>query len=133
MLAELLGIDAALPAIDYGAERAAIAIVRDAIARGVVHSCRAIGNGGMLTALARLAFDALRAGRSIGAEIEASNPLCEAGGFVCEIAGDAELDLSGSLRVGTTTAGDALWVNGVRFEIARLYESWSQPLDELYP
>jgi len=133
VLAELLGIGGALPAIDYAAERAAIAIVREAIARGAVRSCRAIGDGGMLTALARLAFDAMLAGRSVGAEIESTNPFCEAGGFVCEVAGDAELDLSGALRIGTTTAGRSLSVNGISCDIARLYESWSQPLDELYP
>ena len=74
-----------LPSIAYPAERVAIGIVREAIDLGVLRSCRAIGDGGVLTALARLAFDAMLAGRRVGAEIDFGNPLCEAGGFLCEV------------------------------------------------
>ena len=63
VLAELLGMDGPLPAISYKAERSAMEILAGAIAGGVVLSCRAISDGGMLTALARLAFDARVAGR----------------------------------------------------------------------
>src|SRR5208283_905742 len=70
VLAELLGVKGTLPSIDYDAERAALAIVRDAIARGVLRACRVVTDGGMLTAVARLAFDALASGRKIGAEID---------------------------------------------------------------
>ena len=133
VLGELLGVEGALPSISYGAERAAVAIVREAIARGVVRSCRAIGDGGMLTALARLAFDAMVRGRAIGAQIDVGNPLCEAAGFVCEVSDDSEIDLTGALRIGETTAATELIVNGVRFDIAQLHETWSRPLAELYP
>jgi phosphoribosylformylglycinamidine synthase len=133
VLAELLGVEGALPTIEYDAERAAVAIVEDAIARGVLRSCRAIGDGGMLTAVARLAFDALRAGRAIGAEIDFGNPLCEAGGFVAEVVDDAAIDMTGTLTVGITIPTPELVVNGTRFDVARLYEAWSQPLAELYP
>jgi phosphoribosylformylglycinamidine synthase II len=133
VLAELLGIEGALPRISYGAERAAPAIVHEAIARGVLRSCRAIGNGGMLTALARLAFDAMLRGRKIGAEIDFGNPLCEAGGFLCEVSDESSIDLTGTLRVGTTTDSAKLTVNGVRFDVHQLYRTWSQPLAELYP
>ena len=48
-------------------------------------ACRAVGDGGMLTALARMAFDARLAGRQLGAELDFGNPFCETGGFVCEV------------------------------------------------
>jgi phosphoribosylformylglycinamidine synthase len=133
VLADVLGLRGALPQISYAGERAAVAIVQDAIARGVMRSCRAIGGGGMLTALARLAFDAMLRGRSVGAEIEFGNPLCEAGGFICEVSDESEIDLAGVLRVGRTTHGRTLAVNGVRFDLDRLHQIWSSPLAEIYP
>jgi phosphoribosylformylglycinamidine synthase II len=133
VLAEVLGIEGPLPSISYGAERTAVGIVRDAIARGVVRSCRAIRDGGVLTALARLAFDAHLRGRAIGAEIDFGNPLCEAGGFLCEVSDDSGIDLTGTLRIGETIGGSELVVNGIRFSIPDLYAIWSQPLAELYP
>jgi hypothetical protein len=129
----LLGIKGTLPHIEYDAERAALAIVRDAIARGVMRSCRVVADGGMLTAVARLAFDALLAGRKIGAEIDFGNPLCETGGFVCEVTGDSGMDVTGTLQIGTTIDAPELVVNGTRFDVERLYETWSQPLAQLYP
>jgi len=87
----------------------------------------------MLTAVARLAFDAFLAGRKIGAEIDFGNPLCEAGGFVCEVTGDSGLDVTGTLQIGTTIDAPELVVNGTRFDVKRLYETWSQPLARLYP
>jgi len=133
VLAELLGDKGTLPRIEYDAERAALAIMRDAIARGVVRACRVVADGGMLTAVARLAFDARAAGRKLGAEIDFGNPLCEAGGFVCEIAADSGMDVTGTLQIGTTTDAPELIANGTRFDIERLYEIWSQPLAKLYP
>jgi phosphoribosylformylglycinamidine synthase subunit PurL len=133
VLGELLGADGALPAISYEGERAASGIVHEAAERGLVRSCRAIGNGGMLTALARLTFDARLAGRRIGAAVDFGNPLCEAGGFICEVSDAGEIDLTGTLRVGETLGGDELIVNGVHFDIPQLFECWSQPLAEIYP
>jgi phosphoribosylformylglycinamidine synthase subunit PurL len=133
VLGELLGVEGSLPAISYEGERAAIGILHDAIARGVLRSSRAISDGGMLTALARLAFDAMLRGRSIGAEIDFGNPLCEAGGFICEVSDDADIDLTGVLRIGETIAGNELIVNGAHFDIARLFEIWSAPLAEIFP
>ncbi len=133
VLAELLGSDGNLPAISYGGERAAVGIVHDSIVRGVLRSCRAVSDGGMLTALARLAFDAMLRGRSVGAEIDFGNPLCETGGFICEVSDESEIDLTGALQIGRTIAGTELIVNGARFEIARLHEIWSRPLAGIYP
>jgi phosphoribosylformylglycinamidine synthase II len=133
VLAEVLGVEGTLPSISYAGERAALGILHDANVRGIVRSCRAIGNGGMLTALARLAFDAMLRGRKLGAEIDFGNPLCEAGGYLCEVSDEREIDLTGALRIGRTVAGAQLVVNGVRFEIPRLYAAWSQPLAEVYP
>lgn len=133
VIAELLGIEGALPRISYVGERAALGIVHDANVRGILLSCRAIGAGGMLTALARLAFDAMLHGRNLGAEIDFGNPLCEAGGFICEVSDEREIDLTGALRIGRTIAGRELVVNEVRFDIERLYRIWSQPLAGIYP
>jgi phosphoribosylformylglycinamidine synthase subunit PurL len=133
VVGELLGADGPLPAISYAAERAAIGIVHDAIIRGVLRSCRTITDGGLLTALARLAFDAMKRGRRIGAEIDFGNPLCEGGGFLCEVGDVSEIDITGALQVGETIAGNELVVSGTHFEISRLYEIWSQPLSEIYP
>jgi len=133
VLAELLGLQGTLPSISYAGERAAVGILRDAIALGVLRSCRAIGAGGMLTALVRLAFDAMARRRAIGAEIDFGNPLCEAGGFICEVSDDSGIDLTGALRIGQTIAGSELVVNGVRFAIPHLFEIWSSPLAELFP
>jgi phosphoribosylformylglycinamidine synthase II len=133
VIAEILGIDGALPEISYVGERAALGIVHDANLRGVLLSCRAIGAGGMLTALARLTFDAMLRGRNLGAEIDFGNPLCEAGGFICEVSDEREIDLTGALRIGRTTAGGELVVNEVRFDIERLHRIWSQPLAGIYP
>jgi len=133
VLAELLGVEGSLPKLSFSAERAAVAIVHDALARGVLRSCRAIRDGGMLTAVARLAFDAMLSGRTIGAEIDFGNPLCEAGGFVCEVSDESGIDLTGALRIGETTDRSELVVNAVRFEIAKLFDIWSRPLAELYP
>ena len=133
VIGELLGMQGSLPQIDYAGERAAVGILRDAIVRGVLRSCRAIADGGALTAIARLAFDAMTRGRRIGAQIDFGNPLCEAGGFICEVTDDSEIDLTGALRIGRTFAGSELIVNEARFEIPRLYEIWSRPLAEIYP
>ncbi len=133
VLAEILGIDGSLPSISYETERAAATILADAIERGVLLSCRAISDGGMLVALARQAFDAMCAGRRIGAELDFGNPFCEAGGFLCEVSDEGGIDVTGILRVGETTAGDELVVNGTRFSIERLYELWSRPLTALFP
>ena len=133
VLAELLGFDDALPTIDYEGENAAAGMVAAAIARGAVRSCRVVGNGGMLVAVARLAFDAMHAGRTIGAELDFGNPLCEAGGFVCEIADSDGLDVTGALQIGATTDSAELVVNGTRFAMADLYDVWSRPLAGLFP
>ncbi|HEY1866880.1 MAG TPA: phosphoribosylformylglycinamidine synthase subunit PurL [Candidatus Cybelea sp.] len=133
VLAELLGVDGTLPEISYLAERAGVGIVHDAIERGVLRSCRVVSDGGMLTALARLAFDAMLRGRAIGAEIDFGNPLCEAGGYICEVSDESQIDLTGALRIGETVTGSQLVVNGVRFDIPSLFDIWSRPLEEIYP
>ncbi|MEO6835503.1 MAG: AIR synthase related protein, partial [Candidatus Tumulicola sp.] len=133
VLAEVLGIQAPPPAISYDSERTAIAIVEKAISAGVLLSCRVVSDGGMLTALARLAFDARRAGRRLGAELDFGNPFCEAGGFLCEVSDDRRLDVSGILKVGSTIGEPRLIVNGTAFDVAALYETWSKPLEEIYP
>lgn len=133
VLADLLGIEGPLPEISYDAERAAIGLVESAMSSGVLLACRAVSDGGMLTALARLAFAAHQAGRPLGAELDFGNPFCEAGGFLCEVSDDSALDLSGILKVGTTIDEPRLIVNGTAFDVGALHETWSAPLAEIYP
>jgi phosphoribosylformylglycinamidine synthase subunit PurL len=133
VLAELLGVDGPLPAISYKAERSALEILSRAMTNGVLLACRAISDGGMLTALARMAFEARAAGRHLGAEIDFGNPLCEAGGFLCEVTDDKEIDVSGILRVGTIADRPVLTVNGTDFHVDELFEIWSKPLAGVYP
>lgn len=133
VLGELLATDGPLPQLSYGAERVAVGIVETAISLGVLRSCRAVGNGGVLTALARLAFDAMQSGRTVGAEIDFGNPFCEAGGFLCEVSDDSEIDVTGALRIGTTIGESLLVVNGSRLDLASLYETWAAPLRAVYP
>ncbi|HEU5479152.1 MAG TPA: AIR synthase related protein, partial [Candidatus Tumulicola sp.] len=133
VLADLLGIEGPLPEISYDAERAAIGLVESAMSSCVLLACRAVSDGGMLTALARLAFAAHQAGRPLGAELDFGNPFCEAGGFLCEVSDDSALDLSGILKVGTTIDEPRLIVNGTAFDVGALHETWSAPLAEIYP
>jgi len=70
---------------------------------------------------------------SVGAEIDFGNPLCEAGGFLCEVSDDSDIDVTRALHVGRTIAEPYLVVNGVRFQVAELHEVWSRPLSALYP
>jgi hypothetical protein len=86
-----------------------------------------------LTAIARLAFDAALAGRTIGAEIDFGNPLCETGGFVCEVAAESGTDVTGTLQIGATIESPELIVNGTHFDVDYLYDIWSRPLERLYP
>jgi phosphoribosylformylglycinamidine synthase subunit PurL len=133
VLAELLGIEGVLPGISYKAERTAMNLVSLANERGVLLSCRAIGDGGMLTAVARLAFDARANGRAVGAEIDFGNPFCEAGGFVCEVSDDTDLNVTGILQIGSTIDAPRIVANGTAFEVAELFDVWSKPLAEVYP
>jgi phosphoribosylformylglycinamidine synthase II len=134
VVAELLGGDGALPAIDDDAERAAIAWLPAAAARGEVLSCRAVSDGGVAAAVARLAFDACEAGRTIGADVTLDDPFAECGGFVCEVAGSGIAPKGEPVgAIGVTTATPVLRLNGVPFEIAELHEVWSKPLQEVFP
>lgn len=133
VLAELLGLDGSLPSIDYAGERLAAEIVADARDRGVLLAVRSISDGGVLTALARMAFDARLQGRTLGADIACATPFVEAGGFLCEVSDAAELDLTETLTIGVTTEEPTLVVNGTCLQIDALYESWAQPLREVYP
>jgi phosphoribosylformylglycinamidine synthase len=133
VLAEVLGLGGTLPDISYSTERSAMELVMTGIESGVMLTCRAISDGGMLTALARMAFDARVRGRTLGAELDFGNPLCETGGFLCEVSDDSALNLTGILRVGTTIGEPKLVVNGTTFDVEMLQETWSAPLREVYP
>ena len=78
-------------------------------------------------------FGAWQAGREIGAEIDFGNPLCEAGGFLCEVSADGGVDVTGALQIGRTIDAPELIVNATHFAVSRLYEIWSRPLERLYP
>jgi hypothetical protein len=52
---------------------------------------------------------------------------------LCEVSDDAEIDMTGTLRVGTTTDRPFLTVNSTSFPVGELFEIWSAPLREIYP
>jgi phosphoribosylformylglycinamidine synthase len=133
-----------VPPIDFDSALAEIAFFRAAADAGLILSARSIGNGGALTTLAKMAFSRLHDGHDpIGATIVPA-PLetyfGECGGFVIEVAADAADALRAIaaegvqlMHVGETTAQPALSVDGEAFDLHELYQTWSEPLAEVYP
>ena len=142
--AELLGqTGGPLPPIDYAAVRAQLEFLLDAANRGAIVSAHAIGNGGLLTAAAKMAF---ASGNCIGAQLDPKRvPLnsgavewffAEATGWLVE-ATDT-LPEAQAIYVGETTPPDIegaveIRVGDFAFDIDDLYAAWSKPLMEVYP
>ncbi len=93
VFAEVAGIttSASLSAVAYAALRMQIPVMRAAIERGLVLAAAAVGAGGVLVALAKMAFATLDTG-PLGAELAGEvGPwaFAESGGLVFEVADDA--------------------------------------------
>ena len=154
VLLDVLGrSDEHLPRIDYETIAAQHDLMYEATQARLFRSARAIGNGGLLTALCEAAFATMRKGRAVvGAQIDdafqwthgtvGDLEACfgESGGFVVEVAADdvesfegLADEVSGVYEIGVTIDRPMLVVDDQAFDLHRLQEIWSAPLREVYP
>jgi phosphoribosylformylglycinamidine synthase II len=131
-----------------------IGMVREAIEEGTVLACKVVGIGGVLAAIAEMAFAAMREGRTLGAELTlgagpTDRSVAENGGFIVEATSDASLlchlepatRASAERRRGTASESIAgsvssepyVVVDGERYALDALYDAWMKPLEEIYP
>jgi phosphoribosylformylglycinamidine synthase subunit PurL len=142
-----------LPPIDYERAIAEIAFFRAAADAGFVLSARSIGNGGVLTTLAEMAFPTLRQGqRPIGVRLAPATAWSggivgdmetyfgECGGLVFEAAADESEALRSIasehvdlIAIGETTNEAVLRAGDTSFDLRELYDRWRKPLAEVYP
>jgi phosphoribosylformylglycinamidine synthase len=154
VLADLLHLDGTvLPPINYAQARAQIACLLRAYEADAVHAAHDVSDGGLLTAVAEMAFASMRPhGKvGIGADIEDSALWAggvshtaayfgETQGFLVEIADQAAFERiaretgAAYAVIGHTTALPAirLKLTGDVFDLARLHEAWSAPLRDFY-
>lgn len=147
VIAQVLALkDEILPRIDYDAVRAQQALLLEAVSRGLVRSAHDISDGGLLVALAEMAFacDAglgVQLGDACAGWSETTGDLAacfgEAGGFVIEV-GDVEAfaqlarNVAGVVRIGTTTRMPQIRFGEEVVEVARLRRVWAAPLAQVY-
>jgi phosphoribosylformylglycinamidine synthase len=145
--ADLLGIAGApLPAIDYDRVDAEISMLREAFLIDVVLAAHDVSDGGVLVALAKMAFataDGARIGvRLVPSALDGSRGVAafaEAGGFVLEVtdgegfaalAADEGIEV---VRLGETTAEYTFaFAGGIVRDLDALHETWSAPLRDFY-
>ena len=150
VIAELAGWQGSLPLADWDALPAEREFVLQAFEADTILSAHDISDGGVLTALAEMAFGngSLRFGvrlapwsdwaKDAGA---AGAYFGEAGGFILEVDPAREHDFAGLAHsdhlykqcIGETLNEPTLCVGDVRFELGALYEAWRAPLSEAYP
>jgi phosphoribosylformylglycinamidine synthase len=145
--------DPRLPHIDYALATAQHAMLLQAAQANVIRSMRSIGNGGLLVCLCEMAFPTLRRGyKPVGVQVD--DPwqwthgsvgdiealFGEGGGFIVEIAADdveafegIADDVEGVHEIGVTIADPVLAVDDEAFDLRRLREIWTKPLEEVYP
>jgi phosphoribosylformylglycinamidine synthase II len=148
VLADLLQLDGtSLPVIDYAQARAEIMCLSGAYEADAVHAAHDVSDGGLLVAIAEMAF----ASRGIGAEIEDSSLWAressslaayfgEAQGFVVEVADQAAFERiareSGARYavIGRTIDRAEIHLKSTedRFDVRHLHEVWSAPLRNFY-
>ena len=154
VLLDVLGrSDEHLPRIDYDVVRAQHDLLYEAAQARLLRSAHPIGNGGLLTAIAEMAFATLRKGRpAIGAQVDDAWQWThgstgdleayfgESGGFVIEVAAeDVEAfegiagDVTGVFEIGVTIDRPVLVVDDQAFDLHRLRNIWAEPLREVYP
>lgn len=138
VFAELLGNDDDnLPMVEYPQLRADLELLRTAMRERIVASCTPIGAGGTLAAIARAAFAARDARRTLGVELAGEALFDETPGFVIEVDDERRfLQLAGDAtvrRVGTVSQTAHFVVNDESLHVEDLYRVWSAPLAEVYP
>jgi phosphoribosylformylglycinamidine synthase len=142
-----------VPPIDYERAIDQIAFFRAAADAGFILSARSIGNGGVLAALAEMAFPTLQPGYTpIGVRLEPAHGWSngavgdfeayfgECGGFVFEAnAADAQALRAIApehlylMQIGHTASEATFDVGSVQFDLNELYECWHAPLAQVYP
>jgi phosphoribosylformylglycinamidine synthase II len=154
VLMDVLGRhDPRVPQIDYVLACAQHDMLLKCAQTRLLRSMHSIGNGGLVVALAEMAFPTLRHGhRHIGVQLDEpwqwthggvgnlEGLFCEAGGFVIEVAAnDVEAfegfadDVEGVHEIGVTIDQPVLAVNDEAFDLHRLRKLWMAPLHEVYP
>jgi phosphoribosylformylglycinamidine synthase II len=151
VLAEVLTLrDPLLPPIDYVRARAEIECLLLAFDSGLVYAAHDVSDGGLLVAVAEMAF-ASRAQGFIGAEIEDSELWApgvshlaayfgEAQGFVCEVRDRAAFEAlaketgASVAVIGRTIERPELYLKltGDGLDLQRLHDVWSAPLRDFY-
>ncbi len=149
VIADVLAIGGgALPAVDYPAIRAELALLHAAFAAGLVAAAHDISDGGMLAALAEMAFATYDADRVLGVHVALPAEAALAAAFFTEQCGTlvettdeaafvalAAQHGAAIERVAAVT-DDALLRLGAEqaasVPIAALYETWSAPLRDFY-
>ena len=147
--AEIRGIEGALPQPNYEHLRRELRALAAGFERGLVAAAHDVSDGGLLVAIAEMAFANVGVGTVIGARVRdssvwahgvASHPedyFGEYGGFVVE-AIDAEafgalgkeFDVN-LVGIGETTTDATIVLEsdgGERFDLAELHASWAAPL-----
>jgi phosphoribosylformylglycinamidine synthase subunit PurL len=153
VFAEIYGVqDARLPLVDYDALRNEIAVLLAAFERGLVLSAHDISDGGLLAALAEMAFASFATGHR-GIELERDpdvvSSFAEASGFIVEVTDTTQFEavchehgvsaeapperLGSAERIGRTIADPVLAAPaGTVADLLTLYEAWSAPLRDFY-
>ena len=148
VIAELLGIEGSLPSIDYAGLRAQITLILSAYDANLILAAHDVSDGGMLTALAEMAF-AARHVEPLGVRLEpaarwapgvgtAGAYFGEAGGFIVEVEEAASFDElivrcgAAAARIGETIHDPVFIVEGRRYELEHLHDAWSLPLRDFY-
>ncbi len=153
VISEVLGrASRDLPAPRYSALRAELAFLLAAHDAGLVEAAHDVSDGGLLTALAEMAFPTLGS-RPLGARLvspatfapgigPAAAYFGEHGGFVVEVSQPAAFlalaDRVGAIaleRIGETIDAAAIVTaehGGTRHDLVALHEAWSAPLRDFY-
>jgi phosphoribosylformylglycinamidine (FGAM) synthase-like enzyme len=159
IVAEITGMTTStLPEPNYPSSIKSCALIREALARGIVLTARDISDGGILTALAEMACAALNE-RSLGTELMHYDKIYDVDlwigencrqpnlsiwfeefpGFVCEVGDwDAFRRLGHEYGVKTFYAGETIAEPVIRTEyrheigVHELREAWEAPLREFY-
>jgi phosphoribosylformylglycinamidine synthase len=151
--AELRGIADDLPQTNYEHARRELKLLALAYERDLIAAAHDVSDGGLLVAVAEMAFASLGPRGAIGAKLEDTclwtgghtsheiDYFAEYGGFVIEayeardlvqLARECDVTLR---RIGMTTADASIVTvdaGGTRHDLHELYEAWSAPLRDFY-
>ena len=129
-----------VPPIDYDATRREVAALLAAHARGLVLAAHDVSDGGMLVALAEMAFGAnLEIGFALDVACEERTAFAESGCFLIETRSPGAFEAlcarhgASVARIGETIADPVLrCVHGFETGLRALHEAWSVPLRDFY-